>query len=223
MKDEQKVFIRGVEGRGEEVKQVLINLGGCATRNYDYDVSDCLYYINHDEEIRCTEEASEMGYIITDNYTELHLPEKWKDGDVLVTGEGLFFVLKGDYQVGDKDATIGGYCCVSEHQVCLSGHFSQIDSPHLASPSEVEHFHELMHKYGKDWDAEKKQVVDWKWEPKEGDDYYYIDNDGDIWSDTWDECPIDDDRYDFGNCFKTKEEAEAAAERVKKALKGEAL
>ena len=28
MKEEWKVFIRGVEGRGDEVKQALINLGG---------------------------------------------------------------------------------------------------------------------------------------------------------------------------------------------------
>ena len=221
MKDSQKVFIRGVEDRGDEVQQTLINLGGNVVRNYNYNVSDCLYYINHDEEIRCTEEKSEMGLILLDNYTELHLPEKWKDGDVLVNSEGLFFVLKGDFQVGGKNTAIGAYCSVSEHQVCLSGHLKQIDYPRLASPSEVEHFHELMHKHGKDWDAEKKQVVDWKWEPDDGDIYYFLDDIGGVDYDEWNDVEVDANRYNFGNCFRTEEEAEAMAEKVKKLLKGE--
>lgn len=34
---------------------------------------------------------------------------------------------------------------------------------------------------------------------------------------------IDNNYFDFGNCFKTKEEAEAMAEKIKKLLKGEQL
>lgn len=220
MKDEQKVFIRGVEGRGDEVIKKLEEHGG---KNFDLDGEkpDYLYFINHKGFITFATLDSEFGQIIMDNYTELHLPEMWKDGDVLVTDDGLFFVLKGDFQVDCDNTILGAYCFVSEHQVYLSGHIKQIAHARLASPSEVEHFHELMHKYGKDWDAEKKQVVDWKWEPKEGDDYYYIDNDGDIISDNWDEMPTDADRYNFGNCFRTEEEAEVMAEKVKKLLKGE--
>lgn len=44
MKKEWKVYINGVQGRGEEVKQALINLGGHVVHDYNYTVSDCLYY-----------------------------------------------------------------------------------------------------------------------------------------------------------------------------------
>ena len=221
MKDEQKVFIRGVEGRGDEVIKMLVEHGGGEPGLSIGGNPSFIYFISHEGDIGCVLYNSEFGQIIMDNYTELHLPEMWKDGDVLVTDDGLFFVLKGDFQVDCDNTILGAYCCVSEHQVYLSGHIKQIAHARLASPSEVEHFHELMHKYGKDWDAEKKQVVDWKWEPKEGDDYYYIDNDGNIISDNWDEMPTDADRYNFGNCFRTEEEAEVMAEKVKKLLKGE--
>lgn len=221
MKDEQKVFIRGVEGRGEEVMKMLTDLGAVDYDDFEAENPECLYYINHDGEVDFTSSDNEEGQIIMDNYTELHLPEKWKDGDVLVSDEGLFFVLRGDFELGVKKEHASAYCCVSEHQICLSGHIEQIDYPHLASPSEVEHFHELMHKYGKDWDAGKKQVIDWRWKPKEGDRYYIIGDDGDVVPDTWDGCDLDADRYNFGNCFRTEEEAKAMAEKVKKLLKGE--
>jgi len=38
---------------------------------------------------------------------------------------------------------------------------------------------------------------------------------------TYDKLKIDEPRREFGNFFRTREEAEAALERVKKALKGE--
>lgn len=220
MKDNQKVYIRGVKGRGDEVVKMLEEYGENKFGLYGVR-SAYLYFIDHEGNISAALIDSETGYIIMDNYTELHLPEKWKDGDVLVSDEGLFFVLRGDFELGVKKECTGAYCCVSEQQICLSGHFGQIGHSHLASPSEVEHFHELMHKYGKDWDAQKKQVVDWRWEPKEGDSYYSVDVDGEITNYTWDGDDFDAGCYNFGNCFRTEEEAEAMAEKVKKLLKGE--
>lgn len=84
MEKKQRVFIKGVPGRGDEVKQALINLGGYVVRDYNYTVSDCLYYINHNEEIRCTEKTTEIGKIIMDNYKEIKLSGQWSDGDILV-------------------------------------------------------------------------------------------------------------------------------------------
>lgn len=58
-------------------------------------------------------------------------------------------------------------------------------------------------------------------ETKEGDDYYYICIDGDIANYTWDGDGFDANCYNFGNCFRTYEEAEDMAEKIKKLLKGE--
>lgn len=57
--------------------------------------------------------------------------------------------------------------------------------------------------------------------PQDGDKYFYINSTGFISYTNYDNYQIDNDRLEFGNMFRTREEAKAAQERVKKALKGE--
>ena len=57
--------------------------------------------------------------------------------------------------------------------------------------------------------------------PQDGGKYFCILSTGYVTSTDYDNHPIDNDRREFGNFFRTREEAEAALERVKKALKGE--
>lgn len=57
--------------------------------------------------------------------------------------------------------------------------------------------------------------------PKYGDKYFCIDSSGKIDVFSYDSSLFDKNRSEFGNFFRTREEAEAALERVKKALKGE--
>lgn len=55
-----------------------------------------------------------------------------------------------------------------------------------------------------------------RWEPKNGEKYWYVMGDGDITDTHWSSyCSIDDDHFAMSNCFKTKEEAEFAAEKIK--------
>lgn len=53
------------------------------------------------------------------------------------------------------------------------------------------------------------------WKPKNGEDYYYIDVEGEYFSDSWDDNDFDDNAYAIGNCFKTKEEAKFVIEKLK--------
>lgn len=57
--------------------------------------------------------------------------------------------------------------------------------------------------------------------PQKDDEYFCIDSMGKILILTYHEDFTDEGRRDFGNFFRTREEAEEALERVKKALKGE--
>lgn len=57
--------------------------------------------------------------------------------------------------------------------------------------------------------------------PQYRDKYFCIQSTGYVTSTDYDNHPLDNDRREFGNFFRTREEAEAALERVKKALKGE--
>lgn len=56
-----------------------------------------------------------------------------------------------------------------------------------------------------------------------GEIYWVVSANSNIVPYKWDNDSIDNSYFDFGNCFKTKEEAEAMAEKIKKLLKGEQL
>jgi len=65
------------------------------------------------------------------------------------------------------------------------------------------------------WDIVEKSNKPQIWEPKDGDKYYIVRSDVVTDSATWYGWACDKYRYKIGNCFKTKEEAEFAAERLK--------
>ena len=56
--------------------------------------------------------------------------------------------------------------------------------------------------------------------PQDGDKYFCFTSTGFISNTSYDNHPIDNNRREFGNFFRTREEAEAALERIRKALKG---
>ena len=56
--------------------------------------------------------------------------------------------------------------------------------------------------------------------PQDGDKYYAFDSSGCIGEYSYDHDCTDEVRREFGNFFRTREEAEAALDRVKKAMKG---
>lgn len=60
-----------------------------------------------------------------------------------------------------------------------------------------------------------------RWKPTKGEMYWFITGRGTPNSTLWDGGHVDNSYFDFGNCFQTIEEALAARDRVKKALKGE--
>ena len=56
--------------------------------------------------------------------------------------------------------------------------------------------------------------------PQKRDKYFFVSDRGDVGNFVYELDPTDEKRRSFGNFFRTSEEAEAALERVKKALKG---
>lgn len=58
-----------------------------------------------------------------------------------------------------------------------------------------------------------------RWKPKYKERYYYVNSIGIVRDNIW--CNLDDDTslYEFGNCFKTKDEAEAMKDKIKEILK----
>lgn len=65
-----------------------------------------------------------------------------------------------------------------------------------------------------DWFEEVKEPTRWK--PEKDDTYYFISNDGRAMDDMWFyNSGVDHNRFNFGNCFQTKEEAERVVEYLK--------
>lgn len=64
-----------------------------------------------------------------------------------------------------------------------------------------------------DWFEEVKEPTRWK--PETDQTYYGIGIGGSIFSEYWNDLTVDHNRFDIGNCFQTKEEAEQVVEYLK--------
>ena len=52
------------------------------------------------------------------------------------------------------------------------------------------------------------------WKPKKEEDYYLVNEIGEVEEDQWFKDQFDEQRYNFGNCFRTEEEAELHRDRL---------
>lgn len=217
-----KVFIRGDIDRGKEVIETLTNLGAVNRSNYQGDSPKSLYYVDHKRGIRCSWIDNEVGKIIMDNYSEIKLPEQWKDGDVLIKYD---FPMYAIFSHIDVESTFIAYMQASEDGVVgyENGVRCNMENYRLATDEEVNRFYEILHKHDKYWDDEAKILVEWKFEPKIGEDYFYFDTDLSVGNTPNDGLPIDESRIRCGNCFRTMEEGEAMVGEIKRLLEGEAL
>ena len=136
MEEKKKVFIRGREGREQEVIDILAGLGANAPK-YEYgDGNDYIYFINHNNEIGVALINSEVGAIIMDNYKEIKLPgQEWKDGDVLICDKwpGQCAVFK-KYR---EDGVFETYLTVDDGGISFNA-TAPVEIYHLASGKELE-------------------------------------------------------------------------------------
>lgn len=58
-----------------------------------------------------------------------------------------------------------------------------------------------------------------KWRPEYGDKYFHIQGNGGIIKFTWEDLMVDMKIFNFGNCFRTRAEAEMALKKIKAILK----
>ena len=216
MEEKKKVWIRGRKGRESEIKGILTGLGAGDAAEVICADGDCIYFINHDNEIDCVPGFStELAQIIMDNYKEIKFPgQEWKDGDILVRADrnGKEFVVFERFDEDDfffyhyplfKGDGVGPLLVVNYRK---------------ALNEEVLMFKELLASKGKEWDEEMKRVVKKVYEPLRGETYYYIHSSGAVCSEHWRAEPFQLDTRRFGNCFKTREEAVSAARKIRALL-----
>ena len=89
----------------------------------------------------------------------------------------------------------------------------------LATEEEKQLLFDKMTEQGLQWNAEEKKVEKIRWRSEIDGSYYLFTPNCNIYNSTDIRSPLDDRRYSIGNYFRTKEQAEKAAEVVKEALK----
>lgn len=88
----------------------------------------------------------------------------------------------------------------------------------LATEEERQIFFDKMEEHGLRWNAEEKRVEKIRWRAEHKRAYYCISAQGDVMVNYDAEIPEDEEKWDFGNYFRTSEQAEQAADAVKMAL-----
>lgn len=84
---------------------------------------------------------------------------------------------------------------------------------------EQKEFDDFCKSQGKLWNKETLQWEKYKWEPRQGEKYYYINTLGEVACTTNNILDLDPDRIKYGNCFSTKEQAKKVAEKLKEFFK----
>ena len=86
----------------------------------------------------------------------------------------------------------------------------------IATPEEKQLLLDKMHEAGKDWDEEKCEVIDYVWEPKIGEECWYL---WAYFSFVWDGGNEDQIRFRENKVFKTESLRRAAEDKIKEVLK----
>lgn len=166
--------------------------------------------------------------IVSVNNGTIIIESDWKPKK----GELIKFTWEGDIRYGIFQEICSGllwtYGCSMES---LSEFPHAIDNPKCrpmvhtnifpVTPEEQKEFDDFCKSQGKIWNKETLQWEKYKWEPKMGEPYFTITTSLgyiEIARYVWNDDPLDTNLYKVGNCFKTKKEAEAKLEKIKKLL-----
>ena len=125
----------------------------------------------------------------------------------------------------EKRSKDGGYNCYiyrcMDNTIITNSDCCSVSNANVrhATEEEKQELFNRMKKAGLRWNAEEKRVEKIRWRASNMERYYFIGSVGTIVSDSEDYWSMDNDRYEFGNYFRTKEQVEEAAKRVKETLR----
>lgn len=162
----------------------------------------------------------EDGYLVVE-YTP---KEKFspKDGDIL-SNETFIVIYKGTYNI-----TGGIIChCYLRHDGVFSIFNGNKDGRGCgftkeyreATKEEKESILNRLKEKGYTFNQETKKVEKIRWRAERENSYYFINSSGNAHEDDEDITKIDSDRFEIGNYFQTKEEAQEYANKFKELLK----
>lgn len=149
--------------------------------------------------------------------------QDFKDGDILVTITGKSRDNAFIYKSTDKDGFHSYYVGIdnSKQLFISTSPSNRWDNSNLdyATEEEKQLLFDKMKEQGLKWNAEEKKVEKIRWRAEEGKKYYYVGNQGILMVDKEDGHITDKNRHEFYNYFRTSEQDEEAAKRVKEVLR----
>ena len=147
--------------------------------------------------------------------------QEFEDGDFVSLnniGGKLLIIYKNKKGSSGIYYHVATYNVYYEYHVITYNDWCDCDEARIATKEEKQFLLDALHADGKDWDAVNKRIVEYRWQPKDGEDYYVINTLFKVLRFTWQSYSFDFDLLKSGNCFKTKEEAEAKANEIIKIL-----
>lgn len=222
MEDKWKVYIKGDNDRGDEVIKALTDLGGNNSNHYNGNADTAYYYINPDGNIGYASiKGGPTSPFLHEFYTEIKLPKlkNWKDGTLLVRwyeGKREYLVYSHMDEKNNGDIVSYVYAYDEGYRTNITGGIRDFKP---ASKYDTNDFQELLHKHGKEWDFKNKILFDWKFEPENNEEYWYINDLAEICHTSYNQFMINDlKRVRIANCFQTKKDAITARDKMAKVL-----
>ena len=158
--------------------------------------------------------------IVKDGCVEIEKVEKeFKRGDVIVSKIDEILLVA----IYDFDSNLlTSFVNIDAHGNLFNNPYQKWNVSHdwrIATDEEKQLLFDKMKEQGLQWNAEKKQVEMIRWRAKKGEYYYHINADGFASTIKHTDYITDYYRYNFGNYFRTKEQAKEAARRMKEVLR----
>lgn len=148
--------------------------------------------------------------------------QKFKDGDILAhedcSNYPCPFIYKGTDATGLYQFYVGVNCLDEIYLSDDVGTRWGNGTLRYATDEEKQTLFDKMKEQGLRWNAEEKRVEKIRWRAEKGKDYFIIDYRGNIVEYEENGNCIDENSHEFGDYFRTEEQAEEAARRVKETL-----
>lgn len=144
--------------------------------------------------------------------------EEFKRGDVIVSKVNEILLV--DVHCFEN-RILRSFVHIQQDGTLFNSSYSLWNEHHvwrLATEDEKQKLFDKMKEQGLLWNAEKKRVEMMRWRAEDGEEYYYVGNQGNLMVDREDGVCADQNRYLFNNYFRTEEQAKEAAKRVKEVL-----
>ena len=141
-----------------------------------------------------------------------------RDGDI-VSDNGVIAIYAGTNKTGGI-MTYAAFCDPRLQTTFCEIGWGYITDFRPATEAERQRLFDALAKQGKRWNAEAKQIEDLpRWRAEKNGKYYYVNDDSSIRETKEMEWAIDNDFYNAGNYFRTREAAEKVAEQIRDIFK----